>query len=177
MVFYCVHCSDANDVNVSNSGKIEDVYGHWLSGHTDLKNVKPFWFYIASTLACFHCEFVGNYQEMVSHHKDNHIGETFAVVEQTNGKKCGLCQYFGNEMIPHFAAEHDGLLQSTLFNPAHLPVDILSKLFVIDIHKKRQCGRCDIILETQHEMEIHQMAEHNGETISNEYFDWQSAYV
>ena len=80
-------------------------------------------------------------------------------------------------MVAHFAAEHDGLLQSTLFNPAHLPADILSKLFVIDIHKKRQCGRCDMIVETQHEMEVHQMAEHNGETISSEYFDWQSAYV
>ncbi|XP_055302403.1 uncharacterized protein LOC129568480 isoform X2 [Sitodiplosis mosellana] len=158
MEFYCVHCSDSNDANESNSGTIEDVYGHWLSGHTDLKNVKPFWFYVTGTLACFYCNFVCNYQEMVKHHQDNHTDEPFAVVTQAD-------------------PEHDGLFQSTLFNPARLSVGILGKLFAIDIHKKRQCGRCDIILETQHEMEVHQTAEHNGETISSEYFDGQSAYV
>lgn len=177
MTFYCVHCSDTNDVNESNNGTIEDVYGHWLSGHTDLKNVKPFWFYVASKLACFHCDVVCNYQEMCKHHKYNHPDETFAVVTQSNRMKCGLCQYFGDDIVAHFAIQHDGLLESALFNPARLSVDILGKLFAIDIHKKRQCGGCGIILESQHEMDVHKLAEHNDETICSEYFDGQSAYV
>lgn len=175
MTFSCVHCSDSDRANESSNGTIQDVYGHWLSGHTDLKNVKPFWFYVSCHLACFYCDAVCNYQEMVKHHKNNHSDETFAIVKQPERKKCGLCQYGGDEMVAHFATEHDELLQSTLFNPARLSVGLLGKLFAIDIHKKRQCGRCDIILETQHEMEIHQSSEHSGEMVSSEYFDGQSA--
>lgn len=177
VTFFCAHCSDANNVNESNCGTIEDVYGHWLSGHTDLKNVKPFWFYVTKTLRCFYCDVLCNYHEMLKHHQNHHPCETFAIVNQTDRTKCGVCEYIGTEIDAHFVAEHDGLIQSTVFYPARLSVAMLGKLFEIDIHKKRQCDRCNIILETQHEMEIHQLTEHNGETTSSEYFDGQSAYV
>lgn len=179
MSFYCVHCTDSNELNDSTSGSIEDVYGHWLSGHTDLKNIKPFWFYVTGLVSCFHCEDVAcNYFEMVAHHKRTHPDKTMAIVMQTDRTKCGLCQYTGTEMVDHFAAEHDGLLQSSLFNPARLSESLLVNLFGIDIHIKRQCGHCYAIFETQHEIENHHAeAKHDGELISKEFFDSQSAWV
>lgn len=181
MIFFCAHCSDSQNANESNSGSIEDVYGHWLSGHTDPiddQNVQPFWFYVTNNFACSHCDVVCNYQQMITHYFDKHSDQSFAIVTETDRKKCGLCQHFGDDMATHFAREHDGLLQSEkLFNPARLSVGVLGKLMSIDIHKKRQCGGCNIILETQHEMDVHQSTEHHGETNSNEYFDGQSAYV
>lgn len=178
MTFFCVHCTDNNKSYESISGAtIEESYGHWLSGHTDLKKVKPFWFYVASPLACFYCGVVFNYQQLVKHHHDIHANETFVTVTPTDRNKCGLCQYKGNGLIDHFRAEHEGLIQSQLFNPARLPEKRLVLLFAIDIHKKRQCGHCDEMFETQHEIEAHHSIEHSGELYSKIYFDSQSAYV
>lgn len=178
MTFYCVHCTDTNELNESTSGTIEDVYGHWLSGHTDSKNLKPFWFYVTGLVSCFYCDNIScNYFEMVAHHKQHHLDRKFVIVTPMDRNKCGLCQYGGNDMVEHFAAEHDGLLQSHLFNPARLSESLLVNLFGIDIHMKRQCGYCDLIFETQHEMEEHHSATHEHELISKEFFDSQSAYV
>lgn len=178
MIFYCVHCTDANELNDSNSGTIEEVYGHWLSGHTDLNGVKPFWFYVTQHVACFYCDAVLNYHEMVKHHKVAHADDTFAVVQQTNHQKCALCRYIGDEMVEHFAVEHDGLLKSQLFNPARMPERLLADLFAVDIHKKRQCGQCDAIFETQHEVQDHLENIHDEIDQSmdfKEFFDSKSA--
>lgn len=177
MTFFCVHCEDENSSNTSSCGTIEDVYGHWLSGHTSLENVKPFWFYVSGNLECFYCDAVGNYQELLNHHKRNHSNEPLAVNRPTNREKCAFCPYSGNRMVEHFVAEHEYVIDEKLFNPARLPVSLLSELFSIDIHKKRQCGHCGVILETQHEMESHHLVEHDKEMISNEFFDSKSAYV
>lgn len=177
MTFYCVHCTDVKELNDSTSGTIEDIYGHWLSGHTDLNDVKPFWFYVSGLVSCFHCDMCCNYQEIVTHHKENHPNEIFAIVTQANRERCALCQYIGNEMVDHFAAEHDGLLQSSIFNPARLSEGLLVNLFGIDIHMKRQCGYCDTIFETQHEIEEHHSKLHEHDLISKKFFDSQSAYV
>lgn len=176
MVFYCVHCTDANELNGSCYGTIDDVYGHWLSGHTDLKNVKPFWFYVTQPCACFHCNAQANYHDMVKHHQNSHANDTLAMVRQSNRNECALCTYVGSDMVEHFVAEHDGLLQSQLFNPARLPESLLGDLFRIDIHKKRQCGWCSVIFETQHEIEAHHAIAHSNQVLkSNEYFDGKSA--
>lgn len=175
MTFFCVHCTDADKLNESTSGSIEDVYGHWLSGHTDLKNTKPFWFYVTGLVSCFYCEMSCNYVDMMEHHKETHSDKTFVVVAKIDRNQCGLCQYVGNEMVEHFAAEHDGLLRSGLFNPARLSESLLVNLFGIDIHMKRQCGYCDMIFETLHEIEAHHSITHENEFISKEFFDSQSA--
>lgn len=175
MVLFCVHCVDANLSNEASKGTIEEVYGHWLSGHTDLANVKPFWFYVSFSIECFHCGTVCNYHEMTVHHNDCHQDETFAVVTPTNRRQCALCDYVGDEMVEHFTVEHEDLFHSQIFNPGRISEGLLDKLFGIDIHKKRQCGQCDVILETQHEMEAHHSSEHSGEMISNEYFNRKSA--
>lgn len=177
MIFYCVHCTDANELNESCYGSIEDVYGHWLSGHTDLQNVKPFWFYVTQSIACFHCTNVyANYHDMIKHHNENHADHPFVVVRPSNRKECALCTHIGDNMIEHFASEHDGLLQLNLFNPARLPESLLGDLFAIDFHKKRQCGWCDVIFETQHEVVAHHMAAHSNQLLkAKEYFDGKSA--
>lgn len=175
MILFCVHCADANVSNKANKGTIPEVYGHWLSGHTDLTKVKPFWFYVSWPIVCTHCDTVCNYHEMIEHHKVCHPNETFAAVTTINHQKCALCEYVGDEMVEHFTFEHEDLLQSQSFNPARIPEGLLGKLFAIDIHKKRQCGHCDVILETQHEMEAHHSAEHSGHMISNEFVNRKSA--
>lgn len=177
MIFYCVHCTDANEVTESCFGTIEDVYGHWLSGHTDLHDVKPFWFYVTQSVACYHCtNFNANYHEMIEHHRETHADEPFVAVRPKNPKECALCTYIGDDMCEHFASEHDGLLQSKLFNPARLPESLLGDLFAIDIHKKRQCGWCKAIFETQHEIAAHHNTAHSKQSLNaTEYFDGKSA--
>lgn len=175
MIFYCVHCTDANELNDSGSGSIEDVYGHWLSGHTDSSDVKPFWFYVAEIVACFHCDATFSYHEMANHYQINHSDEVFAIVRQIDRTKCALCRYSGDKMIEHFASEHEGLLQSKLFNPARLPEGLLSDLFAIDIHKKRQCGHCAAIFETQHEVEAHHSSSHDEMEDFKQFVDSKSA--
>ncbi|XP_031636729.1 uncharacterized protein LOC116349451 [Contarinia nasturtii] len=178
LTFFCVYCADTNNINESSCGTIEDVYGHWLSGHTQgMKKVNPFWFYVCGSLACFYCDFISNYQEIIKHHQHSHPNQTFVAVSPYDHKNCGLCQYVGDEMISHFETEHNELVSSKVFSPARLSARLLVTLFAIDIHKKRQCGLCDIIYETQHEMEAHHSAQHTGEMISNEFCDSQSAYV
>lgn len=177
MTFYCVHCEDTKSSNDSSCGSIEDVYGHWLPGHTSLKDVKPFWFYVSGNLSCFYCDATGNYQDLQDHHKRNHPNDTLAVTQGSDHGKCALCTYSGNEMVKHFVAEHEDVYETKLFNPARLSVSLLGELFSIDIHKKRQCGHCDAILETQHEMEAHHSTEHDSEIISNQFFNSKSAYV
>lgn len=178
VTFFCVHCEDAKMSNDSSKGTIEDVYGHWLSGHTtELTNVEPFWFYVSGPMTCFHCDTVCTYHEMIQHHNDCHPNEIFAATTQVNRSKCALCKYVGKEMVEHFKDEHEDLLQSQLFNPARLSEGFLGQLFAIDIHKKRQCGKCDVILETQHEMDAHNLTKHDGELVSNEFFNRKSALV
>lgn len=175
MVFYCVHCTESNQLNDSGSGSVEDVYGHWLSGHTDLGDVKPFWFYVAEIVACFHCEVVDNFGEMEKHHQNHHPDDVFCVVRQVDRSKCAVCRFTGHTMIEHFATEHEGLLKSRLFNPARLPESLLSDLFAIDIHKKRQCGQCETIFETQHELNAHQAETHDDLPDFKEFCDNKSA--
>lgn len=176
MIFHCVYCIDANELNVSGSGSIEDVYAHWLSCHTDLEDVKPFWFYVAKIVTCFHCDAVSSYHEMVKHHQNSHMEETFTIVREGDRNKCALCPYNGNEMVEHFAAEHDGLQQSQLFNPARLSEGLLSTLLACDIHKKRQCGHCDTIFETQPEVEAHHANTHESQQEDvKQFFDSKSA--
>lgn len=177
MIFYCVHCTDANQLNESCYGSIEDVYGHWLSGHTESTDFKPFWFYVTQPIACFHCpNTCASYHDMIEHHHANHADNPFVFVRQSNRNECALCTYVGTEMMEHFASEHDGLLQSKLFNPARLPESLLGDLFAIDIHKKRQCGWCDGMFETQHEIEAHHVVAHSPKMLkSKEYFDGKSA--
>lgn len=109
---------------------------------------------------------------------EKHAENEFAVVRQYNRNECALCTYIGADMIEHFATDHDGLLmqQSKLFNPARLPESLIGDLFAVDIHKKRQCGWCDGIFETQHEVEAHSAFAHpNQLTNAQEYFDSKSA--
>lgn len=178
MIFYCVHCTNADEITESCYGSIEDVYGHWLSGHTDLHNVKPFLFYVTQSIACYHCptNVQANYHDMVKHHHEHHADSPFVVVRPMNRKECALCTYIGDDMCEHFASEHDGLLQSQLFNPARLPESLLDDLFAIDIHKKRQCGWCEAIFETHHEVAAHHIVAHTNQLLnSKEYFDGKSA--
>lgn len=178
MIFYCVHCTDANELTESCYGSIEDVFGHWLSGHTDLKDTKPFWFYVTQPIACYHCvDYCGSYHDMIKHFAAKHADNGYAIVRKCNRNECALCMYTGTDLLEHFA-EHDGLLvqDSNIFNPARLPESLIGDLFAIDIHKKRQCGCCDGIFETQHEIEAHLKSAHPDQVAAaNEYFDSKSA--
>lgn len=166
---------DSNECSESNSGTIEDVYGHWLSGHTDLNDAKPFLFYVTGLVTCFHCKEVSNYHQMIEHHQEAHPEVTFAIVGHMNRMKCALCQFSGDDMVAHFVDEHEGLFQSNLFNPSRLPESLLNRILDIDIHKRRQCGHCDRIFETQHEAEAHHSSLHTDDIVCKEYFESKSA--
>lgn len=178
MTFFCMHCMDANECNESNSGTLEDVYGHWLSGHTDLNDVKPFLFYVTRFVTCFHCNEVSNYHKMIEHHQKAHPEKKFVVVSQ-NRQECALCQFTGDDMTAHFDDEHKGPIQPYLTNPkffnsARWPERLLNRILAIDIHKKRQCGHCGEIFETQYEADAHHLGVHTEEVVCNEYFDTKS---
>lgn len=169
LIFCCANCPDDDDSLNSTSRQIEDVYAHWLSGHTDIPHVKPFAFtVIDANSACFYCENIGTLKQLMRHQKASHRNRAVAIVNPSDRKECAFCEHSGGNWTDHFGQSHKMFLENEGdFNPISLQMT-LNKLLAIDIHQKRQCGRCDRIFETQHELECHGSLDHaNEEIISN----------
>lgn len=162
IVFFCIHCQD--DENCPESCNIEEIYAHWLSLHTEIPDVKPFAFSImVHSSACFYCEKVGTLQQQLKHQKSQHRNRSIAIVNPSNRKQCLFCGYSGKNWSDHFDTNHKMFQHITAINPFSLTQNTLQKLLAIEIHQKRQCGHCDTIFETEHQLECHSLNKHGSQ--------------
>lgn len=167
--FYCAHCLDGNESGDWIGGAIEDVYMHWQLSHVISK---PFRFYVAQTAVCQFGDAIGTYRELMKHQQQAHPSDIPAVVCYDDPKKCGICLKSVDVMHEHFEMEHKAITKKGLFNPMRMSDASLDELMKIGIHKKRQCGHCDAIFETENEIDIHHSIGHeNMEKISIPYID------
>lgn len=115
----------------------------------------------------------------MKHQQQAHAGERLAIVSYDDRSKCGICLKPATEsIVDHFDLEHKSILQDTAFNPMRLSEQQLTELLAIDIHKKRQCGHCEAIFETEKEIDIHHSIGHENETkISKSYNDNRNPFL
>lgn len=160
---------DGNESGDWIGGAIEDVYIHWQLSHVISK---PFRFYVAQTAVCQFGDAIGTYSELMKHQQQVHPNDIPAVVCYDDPKKCGICLKSVDVMHEHFEMEHKAITKKRLFNPMRMSDASLDELMKIEIHKKRQCGHCDAIFETENEIDIHHSIGHeNMEKISIPYID------
>lgn len=172
--FYCAHCTDTKESSEPIGGTIDDVYQHWRTSHIINISSKPFQFYVAEIAACRFGDAVGTYRELLKHQQQVHMNEPFAIVNYDDRKRCGICQEAVDELIDHFEKEHKAIRKKEVFNPIRFSDERLDELLKIEIHKKRQCGHCVAVFETEDEMETHHTIGHeNMEKISKPYADKQ----
>lgn len=145
------------------------MYKHWQLMHIISK---PFRFYVAQTVVCQFGDAVGTYRELLKHQQQEHPNELPAVVCYADRKKCGICLETVDSMSDHFRTEHKAIIKKELFNPLRLSDAHLDELIAIEIHKKRQCGHCSAIFETENEIDIHHSIGHEHlEKISKQFID------
>lgn len=162
MVYGCVHCVETVELKVS----IEEVYHHWLSKHSS--EFKPFQYQIVAKMRCFSCDFAGSYKDLVKHHQEQHLSESFAVLNVNDNSACGICalsKLQKSELIDHFNKEHESMLQRDVTNPILLNDETLMKLLTKNVNRN-QCGNCDRVFATQPELEFHHTIEHADVEIS-----------
>lgn len=141
---------------------IEDIFGHWLSGHTfDLPHVQPFAFAVLDmNTACFYCNKIATLQQMLKHLKECHRNRSIAIVNPSNRNECAFCSYSDSTWLDHFQLNHKMLLENDVVNPILLTDELLSQLLAIDVHKVRKCSVCMETFQTQHQFEHHSIHEH-----------------
>lgn len=162
LIFCCIYCQNNDNFPNAKSHDIEDVYAHWLSGHTDLSgHIHPFAFIaIDFNTACFYCDNIGTLQQMLTHQKECHRNRSIAIVNPVDRNECAFCCYSDSTWLDHFELDHKMLLENDFVNPISLTDELLAELFAIDIHKTRQCLLCMEIFQTQHQFEDHSAREH-----------------
>lgn len=171
--FYCTHCMDTNESNEPIGGSIDDVYQHWRASHIVHISSKPFQFCVAEIAVCRFDNVSGTYRELLKHQQEVHPNEPLAIVSYDDRNRCGICHK--PTEVDHFEKEHKTGLKKDVFNPMRLSDQKLDELLKIEIHKKRQCGHCSVIFETEEEMDTHHSIAHeNMEKISNPYTDYQA---
>lgn len=158
--YFCVHCYSANNLDFFSSESIENVYGHWLSNHTELPVALPFQFYAVDLVGCSYCRFSGYYGKVNVHHQERHPDEPFVCVRAENRQQCAMCHYSGADILSHFEQSHGQNYQTSIFNPNCFTQELLANLFMIDIHKKRRCNYCGDSFETDHEVKMHSFVAH-----------------
>ncbi|XP_055302508.1 uncharacterized protein LOC129568536 [Sitodiplosis mosellana] len=176
--FYCTHCLDTNETNELIGGSIDDVYQHWRTSHLIHIPSKPFQFYVAEIAVCRFGDAIGTYRELLKHQQQVHTNDPLAIVSYDDRKKCGICQATTEEMVEHFEKEHKAILKKEVLNPMRLTDQKLDELLKIEIHKKRQCGHCAAIFETEDEIDTHHSIGHkNMVKISKPYTDYRSPFL
>lgn len=178
LFFYCAHCLDANESGESIGGSIDDVYKHWQTSHIINLPSKSFLFSVAPIGVCQFGDAIGTYRELLKHQHHSHPNESLAIVSVDDRKKCGICLKPSDSMIEHFEIEHKTLSRTEVFNPMRMSDGQLDHLLSIEVHKKRQCGHCDAVFETDNEIDIHHEIGHEQlEKISKPYVDSRSPYL
>lgn len=154
--YLCVHCRDESTQFLCYSFEtLDDVYGHWLSNHTELPVAKQFLFYYAEFVGCHYCGFSGFYGRLRKHHANNHPNNAMIVTRQIEREQCAFCHHTGHNMPLHFVQTHRLVLEAGVFNPVCFTRNTLAELLAIDIHRKRLCGHCGATFETNHEANEH----------------------
>lgn len=171
--YFCAHCHESDDwFLVFSFETIDDVYGHWLSNHTELPKAKPFLFYVVELVGCYYCHYSGLYDRLRKHHADKHPDDQFVVARKMNREQCAFCYYIGPDLANHVQQTHKQVLKADIFNPVCFLQENLRQYLAIDIHRKRQCGYCGETFETDHECQQHQFYEHLGKTKS--IYEWRA---
>lgn len=163
LIFACIYCQNDDNFPNARSHDIEEIYAHWLSGHTDLSgHIHPFAFVVNDhNTACFYCDDkIGTLQQMLKHQKECHKNRSIAIVNPDNRNECAFCNYSDSTWLDHFELDHKMLLENDLINPILLTDELLTELLAIDIHKTRQCLLCSATFETQHQFDDHSAREH-----------------
>lgn len=141
--------------------------------------MKPFQYIVIEYAACYYCQTIGTYHELIKHHKDCHHTEPFAIVSQSNCKKCALCAYVGSGIIAHFETRHKFVLKTisnrilrTAFSPHRLTNADLEQRLESKVHRKLKCGFCNMLFESDREMRDHHVKCHSTIKIKiKEYYD------
>lgn len=164
LIFCCIYCQNNDKFPNARSRDIDDVYAHWLSGHTDISHgVHPFAFVaIDLNTACFYCDKIDALQPMLKHQIECHRNRSIAIVNAINRNECSFCDYSNSTWLDHFHLNHKMLLDNDGVNPILLTNELLVELLSIDIHKRRQCSRCAEMFETQHQFDTHTAIGHGA---------------
>lgn len=95
--------------------EFERLQEHWKMHHAS----KKFQFFAIGIAECFYCSRMDTFQKLQYHHDHRHQPEQFAIVDQLNRTKCGLCQNIlhSTGMAEHFKTNHDKCLFDGIFNP------------------------------------------------------------
>lgn len=178
LFFYCTYCLDKTETSEPIGGTIEDTYKHWSSTHLTEVPSKPFQFSVAETAVCHQGDAVGTFRELLKHQQQTHPNEPFAIVCHNDGKRCAICWKTSKSMVDHFQSQHQKLLRRDIFNAMQLSDAKLCDLLQIDIYKRRQCGHCKNVFETEEAIEAHHAAEHNSKEQSfKPYTGNEDAYL
>lgn len=144
-------------------GEITDIYEHWVSEHSLPPKPQPFRFEVLTLLSCYYCDYIAPYHRMVEHHQASHYNESFIAITASQPNKCAMCQ--STELVGHFELDHEIFLQTKNANPVFMKDELVMKLNKIDIHKKPQCGYCEAIFESEHELNAHHSVAHPSRDI------------
>lgn len=173
LLFTCVHCDAVGDVDNCWS-TVKDVHLHWRSSHP----TKPFQFSAALLMSCHYCNFFSTFHGLKEHHEKKHPQKEFVLSDLIDQNRCAICEYVGDGLVGHFKSKHELTVQINRLNPISLSNEIINKLTGININRKRECGHCQNIFETEADIKMHHQIEHNGlEMSSQKVFDKESFYV
>lgn len=159
LMFHCIYCSSKQNDGLLHQN-VNNIYAHWLTSHKNAANTNPFRFYVVENVACYYCDAIDSYGNILTHQKRCHPNESIVIVEENDRKKCALCAYNGTLLIGHFEIEHELLLQLDDFNPLCLSDETLNQLWQIDI-RLRYCKLCERILKTNSAFVRHYALQHS----------------
>lgn len=144
-------------------GEITDIYEHWVSEHSFPPKPQPFRFEVLTLLSCYYCDHIVPYHRMVEHHQASHYNESFIAITASQPNKCAMCQ--STNLVGHFELNHEIFLRTKNANPVFMKDELVMKLNKIDIYKKPQCGYCEAIFESEHELNAHHSVAHPSRDI------------
>ncbi|XP_031635005.1 uncharacterized protein LOC116348234 isoform X1 [Contarinia nasturtii] len=173
LIYYCGHCVDLPFANV------HDVYNHWRANHERADDVKPFRFVPAELAKCRYCDVIGTFQGLKDHQAKQHSAMHFVIENLLDRSKCGLCLAdCSDSFSKHFENHHKSVLETNLFSPIVLSDYTVKKLRNIEEHKKRKCGHCTEIFETNDEFyKHHDTVHHPHNDISETFHDNESSHL
>lgn len=182
--YRCPHCINGSHW-IETFNEIKDIYSHWLSWHTDPSNEKPFRYIVIEYASCYYCQTIGNYFELLKHHKDCHHTEPVVIVSQINCKKCALCSYVGSGIIAHFDATHKLVLKTitnrllrTAIAPHRLTNAALNQRLESKVHRKLKCGHCSVTFDSDGEMRDHHNKCHSTTKLKiKEFYDNHNSHL
>lgn len=156
ILYGCVHCKEATEKENILFDSVNAVHVHWQENHTKAWNFKPFQFCVVNFVACFHCNRISTFDDLVIHHKRLHSKMPFVVVDINSRRKCGVCQDGFEDMAKHFIEFHTKTLDRiSVSNPIRLNCEQLSKILSFKVHKKMKCGHCNEIFDCNAELRKH----------------------